>query len=66
VCAMAARVQLRPGRVKLVLRPGRLFSLIPFRAARGLFVFGAFRAENTIDMTSASFEAVTSLGEETF
>jgi hypothetical protein len=40
--------------------------LIPFRAAIGLFVFGAFRAENTIDMTSASFEAVTSLGEKTF
>ncbi len=42
------------------------FTVMPFRAALGLFVFGGFRAENTIDMASASSEAATSLGERTF
>jgi hypothetical protein len=49
-----------------VLLPKSFFTVMPFRAALGLFVLGAFRAENTIDMASASSEAAASLGERTF
>ncbi len=50
----------------LVLLPKSFSTLIPFKAALGLFVFGALRAENTIDIASASFKAAKSLGEKAF
>ncbi len=43
-----------------------LITFIPLKAALGLFAFGAFRAENTLDMATASFKAATSLGGKTF
>jgi hypothetical protein len=49
-----------------VLLSKSFITLNPFKAALGLFVFGAFCAENTIDMTSAPFKAATPLGEKTF
>jgi hypothetical protein len=52
--------------IPLVLLSKSFITLNPFKAALGLFVFGAFCAENTIDMTSAPFKAATPLGEKTF
>ena len=52
--------------IHLALLSKSFFTLIPFRAALGLLVFCAFLAENTIDMTSGSFKAATSLGQKTF
>jgi hypothetical protein len=39
---------------------------MPLKAALGLFDVGAFRAEKSIGIASASIEAEASLGEKTF
>ena len=43
-----------------------VFTLLPLKSALGPFVVGAFRAEKSIAMASASIEAEASLGEKTF
>lgn len=50
----------------LVLPSKSFFTLMPLKAALGLFDVGAFRAEKSIGIARASIEAEASLGEKTF